>query len=229
MNRDSEITGAAAPPRYTHVVLMGDLVSSERAASVTHLHEVFNAAINAANRDEQPKLVSPLTITLGDEFQGICANLSDGMHVLRLLSARMWLENVECRFVLGVIGLETPINHERAWNMMGPGLAASRERLADKRDANAYRFELPGQRGMETLMEAIGASITEIEHDWTARQREIILASADEMPADLIKKFSMSLPTFYKIRRAGRFDLYERQWRALMQAASALDDAYGLT
>jgi hypothetical protein len=229
VTRDFETPEPSAQLQYTHAVLMGDIVSSESTPSVLRLHEVFNAAIDAANRDARAKLVSPLTITLGDEFQGLCANLSDGMQVLRVLRARMLLEEVECRFVLGVISLETPINYERAWNMMGPGLAASRERLADKRDANAYRFELPGQRATETLMEAVGAAITDVERNWTARQREIVLASAHATPAELVQRLDLSLPTLYKIRRAGRFELYEREWRALAAAASALDSTYGLT
>lgn len=208
---------------------MGDLVSSEHTPSVLHLHQIFNAVIDDTNREEQLKLVSPLTITLGDEFQGLCANLSDGMKILRKLRAKMLLKNVECRFVLGVIGLETPVNKNRAWNMMGPGLANSRKRLADKRDSNAYRFVLPDQSIVEILMESVGAAISDIESGWTDRQRDTILSSTHESVVKLAKRLEMSPATYYKVRRAGNFDLYEREWLALSASAEALDKVYGLT
>ncbi len=215
------------PSRYSHTVVMGDLVSSERSPSVRHLHGVFNGVIDRANEQDQRKLVSPLTITLGDEFQGLCANLSDGLVLVRKLRASMLLDRLECRFVLGVISLETPVNNNRAWNMMGPGLAASRKRLADKRDGNAYRFVLPDQPTIQILMDGVGAALTDIERDWTDRQRQVILLSEREAVGDVVTRLGMSPATYYKIRRAGRFELYENEWRALTESVVALDRSYG--
>jgi hypothetical protein len=213
--------------RFTHVALMGDLVDSEEAPSVQLLHEVFNAAIYAANRDQKPRVVSPLTITLGDEFQGLYATLSDALAALKLLRARLLLENAECRFALGLVRLETPLNTERAWNMMGPGLADTREKLSDKRDPNAYRFHIPENPAVEGLLEAVGACLSDIEHHWTERQRQVVLALRHVRPTDLALQYGLGVSTLYKIRRAGRFDLYERQWAALEGAARSLDEAFG--
>ncbi len=215
-------------PRATHVVVMGDLVSSEDAASVEALHGRFNAAIQWANDAHVAMIVSPLTVTLGDEFQGLCATLEGGLRVVRDLRARLLSKEVGCRFVLGAVRLETPVNAARAWNMMGPGLAGSRRRLADKRDANAYRFELRGEPELQGLLEAVGAGLTDIEGGWTARQREVVLALQGEAAAPLAARLGMSAQTLYKIRRAGQFDLYERQWAALQAMAARLDRALGL-
>ncbi|OZI68412.1 SatD family protein [Bordetella genomosp. 1] len=213
---------------YSHAVVMGDLVSSEGTGSVPRLHRAFNAAIDAANRTHGASLPSPLTITLGDEFQGVSRSLSEGLEIVRSLRTQLLADAVDCRFVLGVVRLDVPVNPDRAWNMMGPGFAASRERLGDKRDRNAYRFVLPGQPVIETLMEAVGAALTDIEADWTDRQKEVVLASQHERGTDVAERLAISPPTYYKIRRAGRFDLYAREWQALMSSAQALDTAYGL-
>lgn len=215
-------------PWTTHAVVMGDLVSSEDTASVEGLHASFNAAIQGANDAHRREIVSPLTITLGDEFQGLCATLEGGLRIVRDLRARLLSGGVGCRFVLGAVRLETPVNAARAWNMMGPGLAGSRQRLADKRDANAYRFELRGEPELQALMEAVGAGLTQIEDSWTDRQREVVLALRGEAAAPLADRLRMSPQTLYKIRRAGRFDLYERQWAALEAMAARLDRALGL-
>ncbi|MDO8408945.1 MAG: SatD family protein [Phenylobacterium sp.] len=215
-------------PAATHAVVMGDLVSSEDTASVEALHSRFNAAVQWANEAHGPSIVSPLTITLGDEFQGLCASLKGGLGVVRDLRAQLLADGIGCRFVLGAVRLETPVNRARAWNMMGPGLAGSRQRLGDKRDVNAYRFELRGEPELQALMEAVGASLTQIEDSWTDRQREVVLALRAESAAPLAERLGMSAQTLYKIRRAGRFDLYERQWAALEAMAGRLDRALGL-
>jgi hypothetical protein len=216
-------------PQASHAVVMGDLMSSEDAASVETLHGSFNAAVQSANDAHQREIVSPLTITLGDEFQGLCATLEGGLRVVRDLRAHLLTAGLGCRFVVGAVLLETPVNRARAWNMMGPGLAGSRQRLADKRDANAYRFELRGEPELQALMEAVGASLTQIEDSWTDRQREVVLALRAEAAAPLAERLGMSVQTLYKIRRAGEFDLYERQWAALETMAGRLDRALGLT
>ena len=212
----------------THAVVMGDLVSSEDTASVETLHARFNSAVQWTNATHGPSIVSPLTITLGDEFQGLCATLEGGLRVVRDLRTRLLTHGVGCRFVTGTVRLETPVNPARAWNMMGPGLAASRQRLADKRDANAYRFELRGEPALQALMEAVGAGLTEIEDGWTDRQRQVVLALQGEAAAPLAERLGMSAQTLYKIRRAGQFDLYGRQWAALEAMAARLDRALGL-
>lgn len=215
-------------PGVTHAVVMGDLIASEDAAAIAALHEQFNAAVDWANRAGGAGVISPLTITLGDEFQGVTATLQDGLGLIRGLRARLLAEDVPCRFVLGAVRLETPVNPARAWNMMGQGLAESRRRLADKRDPNAYRFEIPMDPAVQGLMDAVGAGLTDIEAGWTDRQRQVVLASREVAAAPLAERLGMSVQTLYKIRRAGRYDLYERQWGALMAMAAHLDQALGL-
>ena len=67
----------------TYAVVMGDLVASEAATSRRALHRVFNAAIDDVNAAQRATLVSPLTITLGDEFQGLADTLADAIRIAR--------------------------------------------------------------------------------------------------------------------------------------------------
>lgn len=208
------------------VAIMGDLVRSEAACSPEALHKVFNAAIDEANRDYEQDLASPLTITLGDEFQGLCHDLQAGIFIVRQLRWRLLEAEAPCRFALGLVSLSTPLNTARAWNMMGAGLAETRAKLGDKRDENAYRFHLPGKAMTERLLEAVGLSLSAIEADWTPRQKAIVLASMDAAAKgqSLARQFELSPGVFYKIRRAGRFDLYRTQWTAVTEALAALDE-----
>src|SRR4051794_24660165 len=115
----------------TCAVLMGDLIESEAAADVARLHMTFNRAIHHMNERTAESLVSPLTITLGDEFQGLFKTLSGGLRTMRQLRFELLAQHVPCRFALGVARLETPVATESAWNMMGPGLAQTRAKLSE--------------------------------------------------------------------------------------------------
>ena len=222
-----DLVSASGP--YTHAAVMGDIVSSQKA-DPTALYDVFNHAILGANHDAGTTLASPLTITLGDEFQGLCHTLQGGLALIRQLRARLRAAKVPCRFVLGVVRIETPMNTENAWNMMGPGLADTRAKLSNKRDPNAYRFHLPEAPTMEILLQAVGATLTEIEEGWTERQAEVVAETLDTTLTEpqLAEKFNVTRRAIYKVRSAARLDLYKDQWLAAEAGVTHLDKAYGL-
>jgi hypothetical protein len=204
---------------------MGDLVRSEDAASPAQLHATFNAAVDRANLDHADALASPLTITLGDEFQGLVRNLATAAKIVRELRWSLLEQDVPCRFAIGRVALATPVNPERAWNMMGPGLAETRQRLQDKRDPNAYRFSLPGDPVAQRLLDAVGLALTAIETDWTGRQRDVAIDSlrSGARGQALVRPSGVSAGVFYKIRRAARFDLYQAQWSAVLDSLAEMD------
>lgn len=222
----------ASQPRlrspYTHVALMGDIVASEANPSVPRLHQTFNAAVHQANDRFAGDIAVPLTITLGDEFQGLCSSLSAGLRVMRHVRHELLSRRVECRFALGLVRLESPAPQDRAWNMMGPGLASTREKLTAKAHPNAYRFHLPDEPLLEQLLEAIGYSVTLTERDWTDRQQEVSLAALahEGRASQLASELGLATRTFYKIRSSARLDFYESQWRAMTAAMGDLDERY---
>ena len=103
------------------------MIGSEQAASARVLHEQFNVAL-AETSARAKAIASPLTITLGDEFQGLFYTLTDGMSAVKFMRQRLLANGVPCRFALGIVELDSPLNAERAWNMMGAGFAEIREK-----------------------------------------------------------------------------------------------------
>lgn len=207
-----------------YAVIMGDLVRSERAASIEHLHDRFNAAINHQNTSYQQSLASPLTITLGDEFQGLVMSLASALAIARALRFQLLSEGIECRFAIGLAEPKTPINPDRAWNMMGPGLARTRSKLDEKRTQSLYRFSVTDDPVMETALEALGAGVTMIERRWTGQQREDITALlAGASPADIARQRNVSVHSIYKVRASGDYDTYVMQWRAIQDILTHID------
>lgn len=217
--------------RPTYAVLMGDIVASEQAPSRRETHRVFNKAIARANKRHAEAIASPLTITLGDEFQGLLTGLAKAWDLAAELRLALLSDAVPCRFVLGAATLDTPLNPARAWNMMGEGLARAREKLDDKRSANAFRFSFPDDPVIEPLLDAAGDALTQTELGWTETQRRYFHSSrgAGRSIARIAKDFGVSERSVYKVLNAAHADFHGRQSEAIRQALTHLDKQHGLT
>ncbi|MEM8578237.1 MAG: SatD family protein [Pseudomonadota bacterium] len=207
----------------SNAILMGDIIGSERA-EMAPLHARFNAEITRRNAALEGALVSPLTITLGDEFQGLFARLEDAARTARDMRLALLEDGVACRFVIGQARIDTPVNAERAWNMMGPGLGRARDMLNEKRPHQFYRFSLPDAPLTQTLLEAIGRAMGVIERGWTAQQRRDIAAALGGASAqDIAAARQVQDHSVYKVLRAGDYDTYAALWDAASDALAALD------
>ena len=209
----------------SNAILMGDLVDSERTHAPADLHRLFNAAIKAHNRAHKSALLSPLTITLGDEFQGIASSLTQAAFMARALRLALMADGIDCRFAIGQAVIATPLNPSKAWNMMGPGLAQTRRKLNDKKSGIFYRFALMEAPVMEAMLDALGAGLSMIERQWTRQQRYDIAAQLGGMrPDELARQRGVSVHTIYKVRNSGDFNTYVMQWDAIEGALRALDE-----
>lgn len=208
---------------------MGDLVRSERAADPDRLHAAFNATVSTENARHADALASPLTITLGDEFQGLATTLAAAARIARDLRLSLMDNGIDCRFVIGTAAIKTPINPAKAWNMLGPGLAEAREKLNEKKPDRFYRFTLAGSPLIEELLDALGAGLSTIERGWTDRQRaDIAVLLGGATPSELADTRKVSVHSVYKVRSSGHYDTYRLQWQAIEAALGEIDREAGL-
>ncbi len=207
---------------HTTAVLMGDLVKSERHPAKDALHRLFNAAIDQANRDHAGDILSPLTITLGDEFQGVTRTLEQAAAIARGVRFHLLQHDVQCRFVIAQARLDSPLNPDKAWNMMGTGLGRARDKLNEKRAGQTYRFSLPDAPVTEVLLDAVGTGLSVIERGWTTTQREVIWNSlCGQSVKDIAAARDVTIHNIYKIRASGDYDAYKVQWAAIDTALTA--------
>lgn len=210
---------------FTHAALMGDLVASEQASDKVRLHELFNATVHLANQRHRHVVSSPLTITLGDEFQGLCTTFSAAVAIMREMRWRLLQETVQCRFVVGLVAIHGPVNAKAAWNMVGEGLSGTRQKIEDKRDPSVYRFHIPGDPVTELLLNALGGELTEAEAAWTNRQREMMLAYFETKDVAAAARRLGVIPSGgYKLRSAARHLQYESKWSVVAEAAELIDE-----
>lgn len=123
---------------------MGDIVSSSSYESRT-LHKELKEVTASCNSDLKNEILSPYTITLGDEFQGIAKSLESAIKTLFYFEEAFLKKeyHFKLHYVLHYGEIETEVNKEIAYEMMGPGLTKARELLTNKkRTRKRFEFEL---------------------------------------------------------------------------------------
>lgn len=121
-------------------ILMCDIVGSrklDQALTIEH----FKKCTNFINKKYSNSLLSPLTITLGDEFQGIVQNLNDTIQILIDLEEFIIENNynIKLRYVVNYGKIDTAINKKIAYEMLGEGLTNARL-IINKMKTSSLRF-----------------------------------------------------------------------------------------
>ncbi len=109
---------------------MGDIVQSEQHIALD-LMQSFKARIASLNEHHSDSILSPLTITLGDEFQGVVADLSTAVALIIESEEYALFSNdaFSMRYVVNYGEIDTAVNPTIAYEMLGLGLTQARYRL----------------------------------------------------------------------------------------------------
>lgn len=109
------------------VCLIADIVGSRRVPDRGKLQRDLNDRLTEINKASNTSLISPYTITLGDEFQAVYKDFSS---VFRDISGIVWaVFPNRIRFSLGRGILTTEINSNSATGMDGPAFYSARNQL----------------------------------------------------------------------------------------------------
>lgn len=125
-----------------HLILMADIIDSGQQDSKTLMRD-FKAIVGSANKQFSNALTSPLTITLGDEFQGVIADLPSAIQIMLFIEEELIREKkaFKLRFVLYEGLIDTMINSKIAYEMLGPGLTEARKQLSALKNGH-QRFRI---------------------------------------------------------------------------------------
>jgi hypothetical protein len=207
-----------------YTILMGDIIASRRR-DPRRLQRAFAELVADGNRELSDRILSPYTITLGDEFQGVARSLRGG------LDALLWLEeqrvgrgmDFRLRYALHVGEIPVAINRQRAHGMIGPGLARARELLNDRR---------PGLPRIRVSVESAGAYLDRqlarlmlaaegLIDRWKPKDGSLIAEMiADTDDADVGARHGKNRSQIWKRRNT----LLIEEYRAVADAARELAD-----
>lgn len=128
-------------------ILMADVIKSTQM-SARDLMRDFKEIASLVNRRSAGAFYSPITITLGDEFQSVVQSLKSGADVIIYFEEALIREakDFKLRYALNFGEIDTPLNRQAAYGMLGPGLLETRTflgRLKNSRDRFFFRLEDP--------------------------------------------------------------------------------------
>jgi hypothetical protein len=136
---------------------MADIIDS-RNMQQNKLMKSFKKITDEINYEKKDILLSPITITLGDEFQCIVKSVEAGIELMLAIDEKKLYEmaDFKLRYVLVEGGIETPINHDIAYGMLGEGLTMAREKLIEyKNSYHRYSIQLNNISKSEALANSL--------------------------------------------------------------------------
>lgn len=135
---------------------MADIIGS-RKVDQQILMSSFREVVKYVNQKNRKDLLSPMTITLGDEFQSVVKDLQAGLNLIITMEEKIILLEKEfrLRYILVEGLIETKINTKIAYEMLGPGLTDAREYMAKlKKEKRRFYFNLRDPKKSAVLNEA---------------------------------------------------------------------------
>lgn len=132
---------------------MADVIGS-RKVDQRQLMSDFQEVVSAVNKEEKMNFLSPMTITLGDEFQSVLKDLGSALSVILKIEERLVKEkkSFKLRYVLIEGDIDTKLNRKIAHGMLGTGLTLARESLAAmKTHKNRFYFNIKDKEKNQVL------------------------------------------------------------------------------
>lgn len=137
------------PKNNKFIVVIGDVISSKKVKKRKDLqNKLQNIFTNLNAPNQHNHLISPYTITLGDEFQAVYKKadslLLDSINILEKTFPQ------KIRFSFGIGEISTDINREQSIGMDGSAFYSAREGILHlKNQRGNYRFNIYGLEDAE--------------------------------------------------------------------------------
>lgn len=198
-----------------YLVLIADIVASRQLPDRKAVQQRLRQSLAELNQ-RHSGLVSPYTITLGDEFQAVFSS-ADGVFedITRIMAA---LSPVRIRFSLAVGDISTAINPDQAIGMDGPAFYLARagvERL--KKTDECLAIECTGSC-RTTLLPAALALLNHHLSKWKAHRFDTLLGlMSQQSVSDIAARLAVSEQAVYKNIRVGGLEAAQAMFMALTE------------
>ena len=194
-----------------HFIVMGDILKS-RKCDGRELMRDFKDLVSSCNTKLAEGILSPYTITLGDEFQGISRSLHWCVQSLLYLEETTLRKGFAfaLRYVVHYGRIDTPLNRKVAYGMVGRGLTRGRELLTTKRRGlPRFLFDLPNRNLAMQLSQLFGV-MASLTRDWKRKDVDLIfeMLSSDDN-ATIGARHGKNRSQIWKRRRNMHVDDYK--------------------
>lgn len=191
-------------------ILMGDVVESRKSRekygiTPQRLQRELADVVRGVNSAINDHIVSPYTITLGDEFQGLAGSLVGAVQAIFAMEEWKMKQGFQwqIRYVLNQGLIESRINRDIPYGMLGPGLTFARERLSAKGRSNRPRYQIfldgePLQKKLQLCFDVIEG----LQREWNTDDLHYLYAMIkEENDQAVANQFGKTRSSVWKTRR----------------------------
>ena len=125
------------------IALIADVVESKKIKERGYFQQQLGEKLREINEKRGSQLLSPYTITLGDEFQAVYAHYDTVLGDIWEIADAVYPHRI--RFALGYGKLTTAINPRQAIGMDGPAFYAARTGINRLKDIDRMIIQLEGE------------------------------------------------------------------------------------
>lgn len=187
-------------------VLIGDIVSSKEISNRGAAQRKINSALKKISAQDHSGIISPYTITLGDEFQAVYGNAENLLpDIFNLME---YVFPIKIRFSVGIGKISTRINREMALGMDGSAFHFAREGIDELKSLDWYFINTKGEfKESASLVRNVLFHISGLISTWNINRLKILnLLLYGAEVAQIAKKLKISRSAVYKNIEAG--DIY---------------------
>jgi hypothetical protein len=188
------------------IVLIADIVSSREIKDRDRIQKKLKVTLQGINQTSH-SMLSPMTITLGDEFQCVYSNADEIFkHIWKILYAS-YPEKI--RFSFGIGKITTGINRSQAIGMDGPAFYEAREGLEWLKQHD-YFFNITSSNDSEMVSFTRNALFL-VSHNiegWNRNRIRIMnLLTEGTQVRSIVKMLGISEQAVYKNIRSGGLEV----------------------
>ncbi|BDV43982.1 hypothetical protein GURASL_29050 [Geotalea uraniireducens] len=208
-----------------HYIVMADVIRSRSFDGNDLMHE-FTRIVAECNAAHKGGLLSPYTITLGDEFQGIAGSLKSTVDSILFLEDRLLTVHpaFKLRYVIVYGEIDTPINPLIAHGMMGTGLVTAREMLTKKqRGKKRFQLNMPNLPYTDDL-DMLFRLLELLSGHWKGKDYELIRELIWNNDAVVATRFGKTKSQIWKRRKTLQIEEYVTVKELLCRTVSYRED-----
>ncbi|CAM3757095.1 SatD family protein [Erysipelothrix urinaevulpis] len=161
-----------------YIALIGDIINSKDYKNRNKIQDLLRKKINSLNDKYKKDLKSPITITLGDEFQCLIKTVEVCFLIIDELSLYMSLNDVELRFGIGIGTISTDIDENISIGADGPAYWNARfaiEVIHKEHDhRNTSTYLKIDDKPQEQFLNSVIRLQDLIRNNWTYSQKEFV-------------------------------------------------------
>lgn len=196
------------------VALIADIIKSREIPRRSEFQKGLGEKLRTLS--DRENVLSPYTITLGDEFQSLYGStrgvLQDIMEIL------LFLHPVKLRVSLGIGELNTDINSESALGMDGPAFHMAREGLEElkKTDRSIVQiYDGNGDGDLEFINKGLALTIAEIDNWKYNTLKTFTGLLGGRKINEIYPEINITQRGVYKLIRTNRIENYVDYFQAL--------------